>query len=101
MSTEIEEKLNPRDERRRILKSENYNRQGFKAEKAEVSKTMEEEFTSPLIAELRANKGILRRGDITIKLAEFYGFCWGVERAVSYLIIAILYHFLSHISFFP
>lgn len=69
--------------RRRILKSENYNRMGFKEEKAEVESMMVAEFTSPLVAELRANNGVLKRGDITVKLAEHYGFCWGVERAVS------------------
>ncbi len=55
---------------------------GFKDEKEDVEKMMVQEFTSPLVAELRANKGVIKRGDITIKLAEFYGFCWGVERAV-------------------
>lgn len=97
-------KINPRDERRRILKSENYNRMGFKEEKEDVAGMMASEFTSPLIAELRKNKGIIKRGDVTgnvllkwyinirvliiilsstVKLAEFYGFCWGVERAVA------------------
>jgi len=75
--------LNPREERRRILGSEKYNRLGFKEEKLEVKEMMVSEFSSPLIAELRANGGKLTRGDITIKLAEYYGFCWGVERAVS------------------
>lgn len=79
----VEEKINPRDERRRILKSENYNRMGFKEEKADVAEMMVSEFTSPLVAELRANKGVIQRGDITVKLAEFYGFCWGVERAIA------------------
>jgi len=78
-----EPKLNPRDERRRILKSANYNRMGFKDEKEDVNKMMVKEFTSPLVAELRANKGVIQRGDITVKLAEFYGFCWGVERAIA------------------
>eukprot|EP01035_Chromulina_nebulosa_P019899 gene19899-25854_t len=78
-----EPKLNPRDERRRILKSANYNRMGFKDEKQDVEEMMVKEFTSPLVAELRANKGIIQRGDITVKLAEFYGFCWGVERAIA------------------
>ena len=97
-------KLNPRDERRRILKSENYNRMGFKEEKQGVEDIMVKEFTSELVKELRANKGnqeyirhflglllyslfvvtgVLVRGDITVKLAEFYGFCWGVERAIA------------------
>eukprot|EP01041_Mallomonas_annulata_P008229 gene8229-16921_t len=85
MSTESDAavKINPREERRRILGSENYNRMGFKEEKAEVKDMMVQEFASPLIAEIRANKGTIQRGDLTIKLAEFYGFCWGVERAVS------------------
>jgi len=77
--------LSPRDERRRILGSPNYNRMGFKEEKLSVEETMSSEFTSPLVAELRANKGTITRGDVTVKLAEFYGFCWGVERAVSVL----------------
>eukprot|EP01036_Dinobryon_divergens_P045429 gene45429-60693_t len=83
MSTESDAavKINPREERRRILGSENYNRMGFKEEKAEVKDMMVQEFASPLIAEIRANKGTIQRGDLTIKLAEFYGFCWGVERA--------------------
>jgi len=85
MSTEIstEKVFNPREERRKILKSPNYNRMGFKEEKADVEEMMVKEFTSPLVAELRANKGTIVRGDITVRLAEYYGFCWGVERAVA------------------
>ena len=64
--TEVK-KINPRDERRRILKSENYNRMGFKEEKADVAEMMVNEFTSPLVAELRANKGVIKRGDVTSK----------------------------------
>jgi 4-hydroxy-3-methylbut-2-en-1-yl diphosphate reductase len=56
---------------------------GFKEEKAQVEATMAQEFTSPLVAEMRANGGVIKRGDLTVKLAEHYGFCWGVERAVS------------------
>jgi 4-hydroxy-3-methylbut-2-enyl diphosphate reductase len=85
------QKLNPRDERRRIMGSKNYNRMGFKDEQADVAETMVAEFTSPLVAELRANGGKITRGDVTIKLAEFYGFCWGVERA-----IAMAYQARSH-----
>lgn len=39
------------------MASSNYNRMGFKEEKADVKDTMIEEFTSPLVAELRANGG--------------------------------------------
>lgn len=82
-SVEPEKAFNPRDERRRILKTDNYNRMGFKGEKAEVAGVMAGEFTSPLVAELRTNNGVLKRGDITVKLAEYFGFCWGVERAIA------------------
>lgn len=44
---------------------------------------MKSEFTSSVINELRNNNGVLTKGDLTIKLAEYFGFCWGVERAVS------------------
>lgn len=90
-ATEGPTKTNPRDERRRILKSSNYNRLGFKDSKEEVAGMMSEEFTSPLVQEMRANKGIIKRGEITVKLAEYYGFCWGVERA-----IAMAYESRSH-----
>lgn len=73
---------NPRDERRRILRSPNYNRQGFKEQKANV-KDMMTEYTSPLVKEIRENGGSITRGDVTIKLAEHYGFCWGVERSIA------------------
>eukprot|EP00597_Dinobryon_sp_UTEXLB2267_P001260 CAMPEP_0170079072 /NCGR_PEP_ID=MMETSP0019_2-20121128/15547_1 /TAXON_ID=98059 /ORGANISM="Dinobryon sp., Strain UTEXLB2267" /LENGTH=382 /DNA_ID=CAMNT_0010292351 /DNA_START=231 /DNA_END=1379 /DNA_ORIENTATION=+ len=64
---------------------------GFKEEKQDVKAMMTKEFTSPLVAELRANGGVITRGDVTVKLAEFYGFCWGVERA-----IAMAYEARSH-----
>ncbi|CAN0563108.1 unnamed protein product, partial [Ectocarpus sp. 12 AP-2014] len=44
---------------------------------------MSDEFTSDIISEFKENKGSITRGDTTFKLAEYYGFCWGVERAVA------------------
>ena len=64
-------------------------RLGFKDSKAEVAGMMSDEFTSPLLQEIRANKGVLKRGEVTVKLAEYYGFCWGVERAVALSLIHI------------
>ena len=52
------------------MASANYNRMGFKEEKADVKDTMLEEFTSPLVAELRANGGQVRI-NITIILFSF------------------------------
>merc|ERR1719261_1978888 len=36
-----------------------------------------------LIAQMREEGFMHKRGDVTIKLAKAYGFCWGVERAVQ------------------
>ena len=88
MSTK--EKLSPRDERRRIGKNENYNRMGFKEQREAVKDAMST-YKSNLITEMRENGGSITRGDVTVKLAEHYGFCWGVERA-----IAIAYEARSH-----
>ena len=49
----------------------------------DVSSMMLEEFTSPLVAELKSGSNVVKRGDVTVKLAQDFGFCWGVERAVA------------------
>jgi hypothetical protein len=48
-----------------------------------VEEQMVSEFTSELINELKDRTYTMTRGDITIKLAKKFGFCWGVERAVA------------------
>jgi len=68
--------------KRSLNHSDNYHRKGFGHE-AEVTGMMKSEYESPLIAEIRANDYRLTRGDVTIRLAEAFGFCWGVERAVA------------------
>ncbi|CAM9170042.1 unnamed protein product [Ascophyllum nodosum] len=70
-------------ERRRIMESPNFNRMGFKEEKQDVSDLMSDEFTSKIVGEFKANNGRITRGDTTFRLAQDYGFCWGVERAVA------------------
>ena len=44
---------------------------------------MLEEFTSPLVKDLKAGNNVVQKGDVTIKLAQDFGFCWGVERAIA------------------
>ena len=39
--------------------------------------------TTGLVAQMRAQGSMWKQGDVTVKLAEAYGFCWGVERAVQ------------------
>lgn len=68
--------------KRSLQNSPQYHRKGFGHE-AEVSTLLSSEYKSNLIAAIRANNYRLQRGEITIYLAEAFGFCWGVERAVA------------------
>ncbi|NEQ24884.1 MAG: 4-hydroxy-3-methylbut-2-enyl diphosphate reductase, partial [Microcoleus sp. SIO2G3] len=68
--------------KRSLHSSENYHRKGFGHE-AEVATQLESEYQSNLIQEIRDNSYRLQRGEVTIRLAEAFGFCWGVERAVA------------------
>ena len=68
--------------KRSLHSSENYHRKGFGHE-AEVATQLQSEYQSNLIQEIRQNNYRLQQGDVTIRLAEAFGFCWGVERAVA------------------
>jgi 4-hydroxy-3-methylbut-2-en-1-yl diphosphate reductase len=68
--------------KRSLNTSTNYHRKGFGHE-AEVSGQMQSEYQSSLIQQIRENNYRLQQGDVTIRLAEAFGFCWGVERAVA------------------
>ncbi len=62
--------------------SENYHRKGF-GKGAEVATMLAAEYQSNLVQQIRDSNYTLRRGDVTIRLAESFGFCWGVERALA------------------
>ncbi len=68
--------------KRSLQKSDNYHRKGFGHE-TEVMGTMNTEYQSSLIQKIRENNYQWQEGNVTIKLAEAFGFCWGVERAVA------------------
>jgi len=68
--------------KRALQHSENYHRKGFGHEQ-EVANQLQSEYQSQLIQEIRDNNYTLTRGDVTILLAQAFGFCWGVERAVA------------------
>ncbi|HZF01633.1 MAG TPA: 4-hydroxy-3-methylbut-2-enyl diphosphate reductase [Methylomirabilota bacterium] len=40
-------------------------------------------YRSELVESIRANGGVLSSGDLTVKLAKEFGFCYGVERAID------------------
>jgi 4-hydroxy-3-methylbut-2-enyl diphosphate reductase len=68
--------------KRSLHSSDHYYRKGFGRE-AEVTQMLYSEYQSDLIQQIRNNGYTLQQGDVTIKLAEAFGFCWGVERAVA------------------
>ena len=69
--------------RRSLNKSEHYYRnQGF-GEKEQIAIQMGDEYQSDLIQTIRDQGYSYTQGDVTIKLAQDFGFCWGVERAIA------------------
>jgi 4-hydroxy-3-methylbut-2-en-1-yl diphosphate reductase len=68
--------------KRSLQHSDNYHRKGF-GHQAEVATQLQSEYQSNLIQEIRNNNYTLQRGNVTIRLAQAFGFCWGVERAVA------------------
>lgn len=63
--------------------SPNYVQRGFGL-KSEVAPILARDYDSAVVQHLRANENALRVGDVTIRLAKEFGFCYGVERAVDY-----------------
>ena len=76
------QKIDTKAFKRSLQQSENYHRRGFGHEE-EVSGTMNSEYQSDLIQTIRDRNYRLERGNVTIRLAESFGFCWGVERAIA------------------
>lgn len=68
--------------KRQLQQSENYHRRGFGHTK-EVVEVVNSEYQSSLIQQMRTQNYRWEKGDVTILLAEAFGFCWGVERAVA------------------
>lgn len=88
----VDKTLDKRAERRRIVSGKNFNRRGFADTKEEVAGKMGGDFGSDMVAEFKANNGVLDRAGLTVKLAEYYGFCWGAERAVAMAMEARSFH---------
>jgi len=63
--------------------SATYFRKGFGL-KSEVQDELAADYEGAVVDLLRANDYTLTVGDVTIRLAREFGFCYGVERAVEY-----------------
>jgi 4-hydroxy-3-methylbut-2-enyl diphosphate reductase len=60
-----------------------YFRKGFGL-KSEIQSELASDYTGHLVDLLKSRDYTLTAGDITIRLAKEFGFCYGVERAVDY-----------------
>jgi 4-hydroxy-3-methylbut-2-enyl diphosphate reductase len=74
--------VDTRSFKRSLHHSERYNRRGFGLGD-EVAGSLKDTYQSDLVARLRQNGYELSQGRLTVRLAEAFGFCWGVERAVA------------------
>jgi 4-hydroxy-3-methylbut-2-enyl diphosphate reductase len=50
---------------------------------AEVQAAVESHYHSPMVERLRAAGGVMTFGQVTVRLAKQFGFCYGVERAID------------------
>jgi 4-hydroxy-3-methylbut-2-enyl diphosphate reductase len=49
----------------------------------EVQAAVESHYHSPMVERLKAAGGVATFGDVTVRLAKQFGFCYGVERAID------------------
>jgi 4-hydroxy-3-methylbut-2-en-1-yl diphosphate reductase len=83
MKSEFQETaMDTKSFKRSLHQSEQYYRKGFGHEEA-VSALLDSEYKSNLVQQIRDNGYRLQRNNVTIRLAEAFGFCWGVERAIA------------------
>jgi 4-hydroxy-3-methylbut-2-enyl diphosphate reductase len=48
-----------------------------------VQEQVEAHYRSDIVDKVRRNGGIISVGDVTVRLAKQFGFCYGVERAID------------------
>ena len=67
-----------------MAETETYFRRGLGLKK-EVQPVLDSEYASALVAQIKATENnTATYGDVTVRLAEEFGFCYGVDRAVDY-----------------
>ncbi|KAI9128081.1 hypothetical protein K1719_001074 [Acacia pycnantha] len=81
-SADVESDFDAKVFRKNLTRSQNYNRKGFGHKEATLE-LMNREYTSDIIKTLKENGYEYTWGNVTVALAEAFGFCWGVERAVQ------------------
>ncbi len=65
------------------MTEQRYFRKGFKM-RDEVQHLLDRDYRSEAVDRVRENGNVLEAGGLTIRLADEFGFCYGVDRAVDY-----------------
>jgi 4-hydroxy-3-methylbut-2-enyl diphosphate reductase len=88
----VSEKIpSKKEDRLRFMKNKQFYRKGFKEVRDDVEKTMQEQFKSELVDDLKESNYVIERNGVKVYLAKDFGFCWGVERS-----IALAYEAVEH-----
>jgi len=66
-----------------MAETDTYFRRGLGLKK-EVAPVLDAEYHSAIVAQIKARGHQAQFGDVTVRLAEEFGFCYGVDRAVDY-----------------
>lgn len=74
-----------------FFKSEKFHRKGFKEVREDVEETIQGQYQSSLVDDLKSSNYVIEKDGVTVYLAKDFGFCWGVERS-----IALAYEAVKH-----
>jgi len=84
-------RVSKKQKRLEFMKSPQFHRNGFKEIRSEVEGTMNQQFKSSVVDEMKSNQFVMDREGVKVHLASDFGFCWGVERS-----IALAYEAVKH-----
>ena len=65
------------------MEGQKYYRKGFKM-RENIQHLLDRDYRSELVDKIRAEGNVFTAGDLTLRLADEFGFCYGVDRAVDY-----------------
>jgi len=65
------------------MEGQKYYRKGFKM-RENIQHLLNRDYRSEVVDRIRANGNVLEADGLTIRLADEFGFCYGVDRAVDY-----------------
>ena len=65
------------------MEAQKYYRKGFKM-RENIQHLLDRDYRSDVVDKVRENGNVFTAGDLTVRLAGEFGFCYGVDRAVDY-----------------